>query len=93
MIKDYIINQQASLKENNNLKKSDLKKNKDKLTPKKKSYSLYKYSLNKNKANLYSKLCSKTQNKEKRILINCSGRNQKNKIMTNIEKKKYSNIF
>lgn len=81
-----------SLKENNNLKKSNLKKNKDKLTPKKKSYSLYKYSLNKNKANLYSKLCSKTQNKEKRILINCSGRNQKNKIMTNIEKKKYSNI-
>ena len=81
-----------SLKENNNLKKSNHKNNKDKLIPKKKSYSLYKYSLSKNKNNLYSKFCSKTQNKEKKILINCSERKQKDKILANIEKKKFSKI-
>jgi len=81
-----------SLKDNNNLKKSNHKNNKDKLIPKKKSYSLYKYSLNKNKNNLYFKFCSKTQNKEKRILINCSERKQKDKILANIEKKKFSKI-
>ena len=56
-------------------------------TPKRKSFSLYKYSIQKNKSNLYAKFGTKTQIKKKRISINCIDEKPKNKIKNSVENK------
>ena len=79
-----------SLEENKKLFKNNI--NNDKTTPKRRSVSLYKYSIQKNKSNLYGKFESKTHSKKKKITINCLDEKQKNKIQNSIENKTKTQI-
>ena len=78
-----------SLKDDKNQNKTNKKiTNINKKTPKKKSFSLYKYSISKNNNNLYAKLCGKTQIKKKKIIINCLEEKKGKKIPKSVETKK-----
>ena len=78
-----------SLKDDKNKIKTNKKTtNINKKTPKKKSFSLYKYSISKNNNNLYAKLCGKTDIKKKKIIINCLEEKKGNKIPKSVETKK-----
>ena len=59
---------------------------------KRKSFSLYKYSFQKNKSNLYAKFGCKTQSKKKKITINCLDEKQKKKIKNSVENKMKTQI-
>lgn len=70
------------------LKENKKKEDKNKQIPKQKSFSLYKYPIQKNNSYLYSKLTNKIQMKKKKIIINCSEEKQKKKIQKNISNQK-----
>ena len=74
-------------KENINPKQNNINTMKNKEI-KKKSFSLYKSSANKNPTNLYKKYASLSKNKKKRkIVLNCDeSNNQKNKVKFNLFK-------
>ena len=81
-----------SFEDNKNLFHNNININNNKKTPKRKSFSLYKYSSQKSKSNLYAMSGSKTQTKKKKISINCIDEKQKIKILNSVENKKKTQI-
>ena len=81
-----------SLKEDKNQIKMNKYFTTNKIIPKKKSFSLYKYSISKNNNNLFAKLGSKTQIKKKKIIINCLEEKKLNRISKSVETKKIFKI-
>lgn len=77
-----------SLKDDKNPTKSNKNSNIQKTTPKIKSFSLYKQSIQNNKKNTFSKIGNKTQIKKKKIIINCLDDKKISKIPKSVETKK-----